>query len=128
MNPPARLPRLLKMGLHTDAPAQIDRPQPHRLIDGNPVRQTLNLVDVAATGRLYCGVWRSEPGHWAIVMGAAECELFTVLQGRCRVHSSDGSSQEAGPGEAVFIPAGFTGSFEVIEAMMKTYAVVDAQA
>jgi uncharacterized cupin superfamily protein len=33
---------------------------------------------------------------------------------------------EAGPGEAVVLPAGFVGSFEVLEPLTKTYAIVDA--
>jgi hypothetical protein len=40
----------------------------------------------------------------------------------------DGTHQEAGPGEAIFIPAGFRGLFEVLEAVTKTYAIVVARA
>ena len=60
-------------------------------------------------------------------MDRGEHELFTVLQGRCRVHREDGSCQEAGAGEAIYIPAGFRGSFEVLEKVIKTYAMVVAQ-
>ena len=79
-------------------------------------------------GTLYTGVWRCEPGHWRIAFGPAEHELFTVLQGRCRVHADDGSFEEAGPGEALFVPPGFSGSFEVLETLTKTYAIVDGDA
>jgi len=41
------------------------------------------------------------------------------------VHREDGSFDEAGPGEALFIPAGFRGSFEVLEPVIKTYAIVE---
>jgi uncharacterized cupin superfamily protein len=119
---------LLHLSAATAGTPEVDHPRAERLIAGNPQRQTLNLVDAPAAGRLYCGVWRSEPGHWRIVMGAGESELFTVLAGRCRVHGDDGSLQEAGPLEAIYIPAGFSGSFEVLEAMTKTYAIVDAAA
>ena len=47
-----------------------------------------------------------------------------MLQGRCRVHASDGSFQEVGPGEALLIPGGFVGSFEVLEPLKKTYAIL----
>ena len=66
--------------------------------------------------------------EWAIAFGPAEHELFTVLQGRCRVHADDGSFEEAGPGEALFVPPGFSGSFEVLETLTKTYAIVDGDA
>ena len=104
---------------------EVDHPRPERLLAGNPRRETWNTVDVALQGaRLLCGVWRCEPGHWRIEMVDGEHELFTVLSGRCRVHAEDGSFAEAGPGQAIAIPAGFRGSFEVIEALTKTYAIV----
>jgi uncharacterized cupin superfamily protein len=86
------------------------------------------VAELPVQGKLYTGVWRCEPGHWRIVFGAGEYELFTVLQGRCRLHADDGSVREAGPGEALFIPAGFTGAFEVLETLTKTYAIVDGDA
>ncbi|MDE2092887.1 MAG: DUF861 domain-containing protein [Burkholderiales bacterium] len=116
---------LIALNASTCATPEVDHPPADRLIAGNPQRQTFNRVDVPVAGRLYCGIWRSEPGHWRIQMGPAECEWFTVLAGRCRVHGDDGSTHEAGPGDAIYVPAGFKGSFEVIEAVTKTYAIVD---
>jgi uncharacterized cupin superfamily protein len=107
---------------------EFDHPRPQRLIEGNPRRDTWNGVHADLDrSRLYCGVWRCEPGHWRIEMAAGEHELFTVLLGRCRVHREDGSFQEARAGEALYIPAGFRGSFEVLEAVTKTYAIVATQ-
>ncbi|MDE2300800.1 MAG: DUF861 domain-containing protein [Burkholderiales bacterium] len=120
--PPASL---ILLNAATRGPSEVDHPPAERRIAGNPQRETVNRVDVPVAGRLYCGIWRSEPGHWRIEMGPAECELFTVLAGRCRVHSDDGSMQDAGPGDAIYVPAGFKGSFEVMEALTKTYAIVD---
>lgn len=119
---------LLKLEASMPGLPESDRPRPERLIQGNPRRDTWNCVDADLGGsRLACGVWRCEPGHWRIEMAAGEHELFTVLRGRCRVHRPDGSYQEAGAGEAIYIPAGFRGSFEVLEAVTKTYAIVTAQ-
>jgi uncharacterized cupin superfamily protein len=116
---------LLKLSAGMSGTPEVDTPQPERLLGGNPQRKTWNVVDAPLPpGRLYCGVWHSEPGHWRIEMGAWEQELFTVLSGRCRVHANDGGMQEAGAGEAIFIPAGFCGSFEVLEPLAKTYAIV----
>ncbi|GCL63135.1 cupin domain-containing protein [Pseudaquabacterium pictum] len=120
---------LLKLQAVMPGAPEVDHPRPERLITGNPRRETWNTVDgPVGGGRLYCGVWRCEPGHWRIAMGPGEQELFTVLSGRCRVHGADGAVQTAGPGEAVFIPPGFQGSFEVLETVTKTYAIVDAGA
>jgi uncharacterized protein len=94
---------------HMSGTPEIDYPKPERLISGNPKRETC------------------EPGHWRIAFGPDEHELMTVLKGRCRVHSNEGGFVEAGPGEAISLPAGFSGSFEVLEAVTKTYAIVDRQ-
>jgi uncharacterized protein len=117
---------LLKLTAHpADTPA-LDRPKPERLIRGNPLRETWNRVDEALpAGRVHCGVWRCEPGHWRIALGATERELFTVLAGRCRVHDGRGGFEEAGPGEALYLPPGFTGEFEVLEHLTKTYMITE---
>lgn len=118
-------PTLLKLQAAMPGLPETDHPRPERLIEGNPRRDTWNCVDTAVGGcQIYCGVWRCEPGHWRIAMDPGEQELFTVLHGRCRVHHRDGRFEEAGPGEAIFIPPGFEGSFEVLEALTKTYTIV----
>ena len=119
---------LFKLGAAMPGVPDVDRPQPERLLRGNPKRETWNVVERTVNGALCTGVWRCEPGHWRIAFGPAEHELFTVLQGRCRVHAADGSFEEAGPGEALIFAPGFTGSFEVLETLTKTYAIVDGDA
>jgi uncharacterized cupin superfamily protein len=117
--------------LQADMPGQpqVDQPSAERAIDGRPRRQTWNLVDAPSAGAtMSCGVWHCEIGHWRIAFPTHEHELFTVLEGRCRVHAADGSFQEAGPGQAMFIPGGFIGSFEVLEPLKKTYAIVSGAA
>ncbi|MCU0967733.1 MAG: cupin domain-containing protein [Rubrivivax sp.] len=118
---------LLKLGAAMPGDPEVDHPRPERLIAGNPRRCTWNVVEAAlGASTLWCGVWHCEPGHWRIEMAPGEHELFTVLSGRCRVHSAAGGFEEAGPGVALYLPAGFRGSFEVLEALAKTYAIVTA--
>ncbi len=109
-----------------DAPST-DYPKPERLIAGNPRRDTWNRIDasIGAAKSFYSGIWRSEIGKWRIAMAADEQEIFTVISGRCRLHADDGSFVEAHAGDSVHIPAGFTGAFEVIEAMSKVYVIVE---
>lgn len=117
---------LLKLTAQPADTPTLDRPKPERLIRGNPLRETWNRVDEALpAGRVYCGVWRCEPGHWRIAMGPTERELFTVISGRCRVHDARGGYQEAGPGEALYLPPGFAGEFEVLEHLTKTYMIAE---
>ena len=118
--------RLKKLTVHPPGAPTSDHPRPERLIQGNPLRETWNLVDEdLAAGQVYCGVWRCEPGHWRIAMGRTERELFTVLTGRCRVHDALGGFEEAGPGEGIYIPPGFEGAFEVLETLTKTYMICE---
>ncbi len=117
---------LLRFGLPTSGAAELSHPKPERLIAGNPLRETWNALDAPLDGaqNLSTGVWRCEPGHWRIAFGPTEREVFTVVQGRCRLHSHAGGFQEAGPGQAIHIPPGFTGSFEVIDTVTKVYVIV----
>lgn len=118
--------RLTKLTARPAGSPDIDRPRPERLIRGNPLRETWNLIDASLpAGRVFCGVWRCEPGRWRIAMGPTERELFTVLEGRCRVHDALGGFEEAGPGEGIHIPPGFEGEFEVLEQLTKTYMICE---
>lgn len=118
--------RLTKLTARPAGSPATDRPRPERLLRGNPLRETWNLIEEALpAGQVYCGVWRSEPGHWRIAMGPTERELFTVLEGRCRVHDANGGFEEAGPGEGICIPPGFEGEFEVLETVTKTYMICE---
>lgn len=117
---------LLKLTATPSGPADIDYPKPERLLVGNPKRETWNRVQApVADATVYCGVWRCEPGKWRIQMASAERELFTVISGRCRLHAVDGSFEEAGPGEAIYIAPGFEGAFEVLETLTKTYMIIE---
>jgi len=119
--------RLHKLQAVMAGEPQVDHPRPERLIHGNPRRETWLSSSRPLPGgaTLHCGVWRCQPGHWRIAFGPQQHELFTVLQGRCRLHDAQGAWQSAGPGEALSIPPGFEGSFEVLETVTKTFAIVE---
>lgn len=94
MNAPST--RLIKLTAQPAGSPETDRPRPERLIRVNPLRETWNLIDEALpAGQVFCGVWRCEPGRWRIAMGPTERELFTVVDGRCRVHDAQGGHEEA---------------------------------
>lgn len=121
--------RLIKIHAEMATPPAIDHPRPERLVRGNPMRQTWNLVQVPQPeGEVFCGLWRCEPGRWRIAMGAHEHELFTVVAGLCRVHDAQGGHEEIKPGEGLYIPPGFEGEFEVLETLTKTYMICEATA
>jgi uncharacterized cupin superfamily protein len=104
-----------------------DHPRAERLINGNPLRTTWNHY-TNDSGEVYAGVWACEVGSWRIEMGDREDEFFFVTAGRCRLTDDNGVAVEIGPGESVVIPAGFKGTFAVLESMKKHYMIVDRMA
>ncbi len=106
---------------------EYDHPRPERLVRGNPRRTTWNHF-TNASGEMFAGVWQCEAGSWRIEMGPTEDEFFFVTAGRCRLIDEAGVAVEAGPGEALVIPAGFKGVFDVLEPMQKYYVIVDRKA
>jgi len=115
---------ILKFDLPATAP-ESDHPREERREVGNPERRTWMLYESASAG-MFAGIWESDAGRWRIEMDANEHEYFVVLSGRCRLHDTAGTATEAGPGEALVIPAGFRGSFEVLETMRKHFVIVVA--
>ncbi|HRE17461.1 MAG TPA: cupin domain-containing protein [Rhodocyclaceae bacterium] len=102
----------------------LDRPRSERLVRGNPQRLTWNHF-TSRSGEVSAGLWACEPGAWHIAFATNKDEFFTVLEGRIRITDAEGVAREVGPGEAAVIPAGFTGIFEVLEAVRKYYVVVE---
>lgn len=106
---------------------ELSWPREDRLESGRPRRETWSRIEADANGArtLSSGHWRCEPGRWRIVFGPQQQEVFTVLSGRCRIHDRQGGWQEAGPGDSLHIPAGFEGSFEVLETLCKSYVILE---
>ena len=54
-------------------------------------------------------------------------EMLAFELNTLRITDADGLAREFGPGEGCIIPGGFTGTFEVLEAVRKYYVVVERQ-
>ena len=119
------MPKLTVFSARQPAPV-FDRPRPDRLLAGNPQRTTWEHF-LTANGDLSAGIWACEPGAWKIAFPVGKDEFFCVIEGRLRITDDDGDAAEFGPGDACVIPAGFTGTFEVLEAVRKHYVVIERQ-
>lgn len=120
------MPKLIAFS-QSDSPPGYDHPKPERLVAGNPFRTTREHY-VNSSGEVSCGVWACEVGAWRIVFDEFSDEYFHVLEGRIRITDTDGNASEFGPNEACVIPAGFTGTFEVLEPVKKHYVMVKRKA
>ena len=94
------------------------RPDPENVIEGDPVFTTWNLEE---RDGLYCGIWESTPGTWAIAYD--EWEYCTILLGKSVITDADGTAHVLGAGDSFVLRPGFTGTWQVVETTRKDYVV-----
>lgn len=104
--------------------AVADRPAAERCLGTPPLRLTQSVYQ-GDGGAMDCGLWQCEPGAWRIAFHEGRHEFFQVIDGRIRIRDEAGAARDFGPGDACVIPAGFVGTFEVIEPVRKYYVMVD---
>jgi len=95
------------------------RPQADRILSGDPAQAAINLFK-SADGRFNSGIWEAQPGKWRVVF--TESEFCHLLAGVIVVTSDDGSQRTFRAGDAFVSPAGFTGTWEIVEPAKKFYA------
>jgi uncharacterized cupin superfamily protein len=100
-------------------------PAPDRLIAGNPVQSVRNVF-TDATGQFFVGTWSSTPGLWRIRY--TESEFCHLLAGAVRLTDTQGRSWSFSAGASFVVPAGFTGTWEVLEPASKLYAIFEPKA
>ncbi|MCE4060163.1 cupin [Pandoraea sputorum] len=99
----------------------------HENEDGN---DTVDVTTFTSPDKAFqTGVFKSGPVREEIrsAPGYPYTELLVFLSGGAKFTSSDGTVVEAGPGEAVTLPKGWTGVFES-KGYTKLYAVYDTDA
>ena len=116
-------PAIVKVAQPSSA-GVVDHPRPDRLVSGNPRRETWSLYE-SGDGVSSVGIWACEPGIWRIVFAPNKEEYFFVLEGHVRLHDEAGLAVDVRAGEGAVIPAGFSGSFEVVEAVRKHFVVIE---
>jgi len=105
--------------------AELTQPAADRLLRGDP-RQRLWNVYADGSGRFFAGRWASSPGAWRVRY--TEHEFCHVLSGALRIEADDGTSWSFGAGDSFVVPAGFTGTWAVLEDTVKLYAIFDVGA
>jgi uncharacterized cupin superfamily protein len=99
----------------------------HESEDGN---DTVDVNTFTSGDKAFqTGVFKSGPVREEIrsAPGYPYTELLVFLSGGAKFTSSDGNVVEAGPGEAITLPKGWTGVFES-NGYTKLYAVYDPEA
>lgn len=70
--------------------------------------------------RVEIGLWECTPGSFQVVLESGS-EFCHILSGRVRLTQTGGDVAEFGPGDALMMPYGWTGTWDVLEHVRKIY-------
>jgi len=76
-----------------------------------------------ATGQFFAGIWSATRGRWSVRY--TEHEFCHLLAGRVVLTSEAGERLEFARGDSFVVPAGFTGTWEILEECRKLYAIFE---
>jgi uncharacterized protein len=96
-----------------------------RLVAGKPVTRVANYF-TDSTQQFFAGRWSATRGKWRVRY--TENELCVMTAGRVVIESESGERSTFVTGDAFVIPAGFAGTWEVLEDCSKIYAIFEAAA
>jgi uncharacterized cupin superfamily protein len=103
---------------------EISTPAADRLIEGSP-QQGLSNYFADPSQQFFAGRWSSTKGTWRVRY--TESELCVMTSGRVIIKSDGGASNSFGAGDAFVIPAGFSGTWTVLEDCTKIYAIFESR-
>lgn len=104
--------------------AEASEPAADRLLAGKPRLEVRNFF--ADPGQqFFCGRWSATRGKWRVRY--SENELCVMTAGKVVLESASGERSAFGPGDAFVVPAGFEGTWEVVEDCSKIYAIFEAR-
>lgn len=100
-------------------------PAADRLLEGTPTQSISNYF-ADATSQFFAGRWASTRGKWRVRY--SENEFCHMTHGKVRITGADGRVHQFGAGDSFVVPAGFEGTWEVVEDCVKLYAIFEAAA
>jgi len=115
-------PRIISFSAVVGAERSV--PEAQRVLSGEPELTVWNHY-TDATGQFFAGVWAATRGRW--VVRYTEHEFCHLLSGRVVLTSEAGERMEFGSGDSFVIPAGFVGTWEVLEDCRKLYAIFESR-
>lgn len=75
------------------------------------------------SGRFSAGIWEGQPGRWRVRY--TEAEFCHLLSGVVELRDETGCARRFKAGDSFVIPAGFAGTWEVVEPARKLYATFE---
>jgi len=108
--------------LDTPLDPEVSRPPAERLLAGQPEHRVWNYF-TDTTQTFFAGRWSGTRGKWRVRY--TENELCVMTAGRVVITSDLGERSCFAAGDAFVIPAGFSGTWEVLEDCSKIYAIFE---
>ena len=99
------------------------RPDADRILAGSPDQTAWNFF-TDRTGQFSAGIWEGAPGVWRV--NFTENEFCHLLSGVVVVRDEAGGERTFNAGSSFVMPAGFVGTWEVVETARKLYATFEA--
>jgi hypothetical protein len=99
-------------------------PPAERLLAGTPEMQLRNFFSDTSQ-QFFAGRWSATRGKWRVRY--TENELCVMTAGRVIIESASGERSSFAAGDAFVVPAGFEGTWEVVEDCAKIYAIFEAR-
>jgi uncharacterized cupin superfamily protein len=94
-----------------------------KLLGGAPVTRVANYFS-DSTQQFFAGRWSATRGRWRVRY--TENELCVMTAGRVVIENDAGERRTFAAGDAFVVPAGFSGTWEVIEDCSKIYAIFES--
>ena len=108
--------------LHGPVETQASEPAADRRIAGTPVMRVSNYFSDSSQ-QFFAGRWAATRGKWRVRY--TENELCVMTAGKVVIESESGQRSSFAAGDAFVVPAGFSGTWEVLEDCSKIYAVFE---
>ncbi|PYC23942.1 cupin domain-containing protein [Pseudomonas mosselii] len=98
------------------------RPAAEKILKGEPDQAVYNHYS-SPCGQFAAGVWEGEVGQWKV--GYTEHEYCEIVQGVSVLRDQEGNAKTLRTGDRFVIPAGFKGTWEVLEPCRKIYVLFE---
>lgn len=103
----------IDIGTFTDKPTTLEPDQ----------KEAARSLWTSPDGALDIGIWECTPGRFTADRSTA-AEFCHFLQGRLVMTHVDGTRKELGPGDALMLPRGWKGTWEIVEHVRKIYVIL----
>ncbi|CAE6951506.1 Transcriptional regulator [Pseudomonas marincola] len=107
---------------NSSSKAEHYRPAPEKVLKGDPAQSVINHYG-SPCGQFNAGIWEGAVGQWNV--SYTEFEYCEILQGVSVLRDQDGNAKTVRAGDRFVIPAGFNGTWEVLEACRKAYVIFE---